>query len=95
MSKEDEIMNYLEEHVFEPILSSGTASTKLKQGARLTRLRMGKLRAESIVSYYWSAIVGTERSIGFSKQMKDEGFVRFEEIIEEFREKFDDNWLRS
>ncbi len=48
-----------------------------------------------MLKYYWSAIIGTERSTKFAKQMKKEGFVRFEELIDEFREKFNDKWLKS
>jgi hypothetical protein len=42
-----------------------------------------------------SAIVGTERSIGFAVLMRQEGFDRFEEALEEFRERFDDRFLRE
>jgi len=46
-----------------------------------------------IVSYYWSAIVGTDRSVEFARQMRGEGFTRFEEIIDEFRDRFGDRWI--
>lgn len=94
MSKEEEIMAYLNAHVFEPVLSSPTASERLKQGVRLTILRLEKRDAAGMLSYYWSAISGTDRSIGFAKLMKAEGYVRFEEILEDFRERFSDRWLR-
>jgi hypothetical protein len=45
--------------------------------------------------YFWSAIIGTERSTKFAKRMKQEGFTRFEEVIDEFRDKFNDTWLHS
>jgi len=48
-----------------------------------------------MVHYYWSAIIGTERSIGFAARMRQEGFTRFEEALEEFRVRFDDAFLRS
>ena len=54
---------------------------------------MKKLKANSMVNYYWAAIVGTENSTKFAKQMKAEGFTRFEEVIDEFRDKFNDIWL--
>lgn len=44
---------------------------------------------------YWSAIVDTERSTSFARLMRQEGFTRFEEIIDEFRERFNDKWLRA
>lgn len=95
MNKKEEIMNYLHTNVFDPILNSETASNSLKQGIRLTIMRMNKLDAKGIVQYYWSAIVGTDRSIEFASHMRQEGYTRFEEIIEEFREKFNDKWLKA
>ena len=77
MTKEEEIMRFLEEHIFEPILSSSSASKKLKQGVRLTKMRMGKRDDEGMRHYYWSAIVGTEKSIGFAKILKKEGHILF------------------
>ena len=95
MTKEQEIMDYLNEKVFNPVLDSKTASNNLRSGIRTTIMRLNKLRAEKMVQYFWSAVIGTERSIGFAKSMKDEGFARFEEAIEEFRVKFNDAWLRK
>jgi len=95
MSKEIEIMNFLHENVFNPILESDSASPGLKKGVRYTIMRLNERNAEGMRSYYWSAIVGTDRSTNFAKMMKDEGFTRFEEVIDEFREKFNDKWLRS
>jgi len=94
-SKETQILNYLMINVFNPILDSENATSALKHGVRLTISRLKLRNAAGMISYYWSAIIGTEKSTRFSKQMKKEGFVRFEELIEEFREKFDDKWLKS
>jgi len=47
-----------------------------------------------MIQYYWSAIVGTERSVGFAALMRKEGFGRFEEAIDEFRVHFDNKFLR-
>tara|TARA_B100000614_G_C14238193_1_gene365488 strand:+ start:188 stop:475 length:288 start_codon:yes stop_codon:yes gene_type:complete len=95
MDKKDEVMKYLHANIFDPILNSDTASNSLKQGIRLTIMRMNQLDAKGVVQYYWSAIVGTDRSIGFAAQMKQEGYTRFEEIIDEFRLEFNDRWLKS
>lgn len=94
MTKEQEIMNYLSEKVFDPILNSSKASAKLKSGINLTIARMGKLDAKGKRQYFWSAVIGTDKSISFAKEMKAEGFTRFEECIEEFRIKFDDEWVK-
>jgi hypothetical protein len=93
--KEQAIMAFLHERIFDPILASSVASASLKQGVRLTIMRMERHDAAGMVQYYWSAIIGTERSIGFAGRMRQEGFTRFEEALEEFRIRFDNAFLRS
>lgn len=77
--KEREIMDFLHQRVFDPILESSTASEKLKKGARGTIMRMEQRDAAGMIQYYWSAIIGTERSIGFAALLRDEGFERFDD----------------
>ncbi len=89
-AKEREIMDFLHERIFDPILASPHASEKLKQGVRLTIMRLEQQDAAGMIQYYWPAIVGTERSIGFAAQVRKEGFARFEEAIDEFRVRFSD-----
>jgi hypothetical protein len=52
-TKEWEIMAYLHEQIFDPILVSPIASEGLKQGVRFTIMRMEKLDAAK-----WSNISG-------------------------------------
>lgn len=93
MTKEDEVMQFLSERVFDPILHSPEASESLKKGVRLTMMRMKQLKATGMLKYYWSSIVGTEHSAGFSAKMRHEGFTRFEDVVDEFRARFTDEWL--
>lgn len=95
MTKEDEILDFLSRNVFDPILSSKKASNELKAGVNLTIARLKQRDAAGMIQYFWSAIIGTERSIGFAARMKKEGFARFEEILEDFRGKFNDEWLKE
>jgi len=93
--KKQEILNYLHENVFDPILNSEKASDKLKKGIRYTIMRLNERDSAGIVHYYWSAVVVTDRSIEFARQMRDEGFTRFEELLEEFRLRYNDQWIKS
>lgn len=88
-SREREIMDFLQERVFQHVLTSAHASERLKQGCRLTIVRMEQRDSAGMVHYFWSAIVGTERSTSFAALMRREGFERFEETIDEFRARFD------
>jgi hypothetical protein len=94
MTKEQEIMQFLHKRVFDPVINSDTASENLKRGVRLTIVRMEQRDALGMMQYFWSAVTGTEKSIGFAKLMKNEGFDRFEETIDEFRERFSDLWVK-
>ena len=86
---EKEIMDFLHERVFDPVLNSQAASQELKAGIRLTITRMLQRDADGMRQYFWSAVIGTEKSIGFAARMQNEGFERFEEALEDFRNKFD------
>jgi len=94
-AKEQQIMDFLHARIFDPILGSPQASEKLKQGVRFTKMRMEERDAAGMIQYYWSAIVGTERSVGFAALMRKEGFGRFEEAIDEFRLLFNDKFLKQ
>ncbi len=94
MTKEEELMNFLHEKVFDPILSSKEAPANIKSGVNLTIGRMNRLSAEKMIQYFWSALA-TDNAISFSKKIKAEGLPRFEDVLEEFRDRFNDAWLRS
>ncbi|GAA0124432.1 hypothetical protein UT300019_03340 [Clostridium sp. CTA-19] len=55
---------------------------------------MSGLSAEKMVQYFWPSLA-TENAIIFSKHMKAESLTRFEEDMEEFRDKFNDNWIKK
>jgi hypothetical protein len=58
VSKEAEIMSFLQDRVFGPVLASPRASDRLKQGVRMTVTRMNQRDAAGMIHYFWSAIVG-------------------------------------
>lgn len=95
MTKEQKVMQFLHDNVFGPILNSEHASNTLRQGVRMTITRMNQRDAACMVAYYWSAIIVTERSTQFARHMREERFTRFEEVIDEFRERFNDERLRT
>ncbi len=94
MTKEEELMAFLHQHVFDPILNSPKAPAKIKSGVNLTIGRMNRLSAAKMVQYFWSALA-TDNAIEFSKHLRAENLPRFEDIMETFRDKFNDTWLRA
>ena len=94
MSKEKELMTFLRERVFDPILDSKDAPGNIKSGIHLTIARMNRLDAAGMRQYYWSALA-KDNSIQFSKNLKRLGLPRFEDVLEDFRDKFNDSWLTA
>ena len=95
MSKEQEIMDFLHEKVFDPILNSKDVPKNIKNGTNLTigRMTHDKTAAE-MIDYFWKSLI-KDNSIRFSKLKKSADLPRFEDVFEEFRDKFNDEWLRS
>lgn len=90
MTKEQEIMNFLDTMVFEPVLSTKNLPTDIKSGVSLTRARMNRLSAAKMIQFFWSVLT-TENGLAFSKKMKSENLPRFEDVCEEFKQRFNDD----
>ena len=92
-----EMDNYFNAKLFEPTIKYATDNNikEIAQGARYTRMRMEQLDSKKKLQYFWSAIQGTEKSIKFSKLLKDNGVLRFEDILEEVREKFNNEYFKE
>lgn len=97
MSKEEEILDYFNERIFEPAIRYGKENhkTNIVRGVNYTRMRMSQLPARKMIQYFWSAIVGTEQSIVFSDIMARNGLTRFEDVLEEVRVRFNNDYFRD
>lgn len=93
--RQQEIMSFLHDRVFDTILNSQNASDSAKRGVRYTIMRMEQLSASGMVQYFWSAIAGKGNAVSFADLLSREGFIRFEDVLEDFRVRFTDNWLRQ
>lgn len=95
--RKKEMLNYFNETIFEPAIQYGKEHNipKMSQGARYTRMRFMLLSSDRILQYFWSAIIGTEKSIPFSKLLRDNNVLRFEDIIDEVRDKFSNEYFNG
>lgn len=82
------IMSFLHEKVFDAVIQSNTASNSAVSGIRFSIMCLNQLDADGMVRYFWSAVTGTGRSREFSQLLKDEGFISFEDIQDDFQSKF-------
>ena len=94
ISKEQEIMAFLHDRVFDPVINSVNAPVGLKRGVNLTIGRMNRLSAPKMIQYFWSAI-SSSHSSQFAERMRQEGFTCFEDVQEEFAQRFHDDWLNA
>ena len=53
MTKEQELMIFLHNKVFDPVLNSKSATKNVISGVYITIERMNKLYAEKMVLYFW------------------------------------------
>jgi hypothetical protein len=94
-----EMLEYLHQRVFDPILKSPMASQSAKAGARQTAFRLEEFKntpngAFKINHFFWSAISGTEKSIRFFDILKAEKLPSFEAEYDEFRRRWERDWDR-
>jgi len=92
MTKERQIMNFLMEYIFNPILASPAETTFMKQGVNITISQMENMCADEMVKYFWGTIVGMNRSTHFAKHFRKKEFV---EAANEFGKRFSDEWLKD
>ena len=95
MSREEEIMNFLKKNIFDPILFCPSLHKDIEAGVRRTIAYFQTQDAAGMIEHYWKSIRGTDGSIAFSGMLKQHGFKRFEDVLEEFRACFNDQWLNS
>lgn len=97
-NKKKEFLDYLEDNIFSNAEQYGKEHNdiNLVKGVRITRLRMSQQPTlEKMLHYFWSAMEGTDKSINFSNKLKEYGLTRFEDVFEDVRVKFNDNWITN
>jgi hypothetical protein len=89
MTKEQEIMNFLEVKMFTPILKSALTSERFKKATRGLRLRMKQRDAQDMIQYFWNTVVDTKaKHAYYGRMLQNENFTEFEEVVNEFRVRF-------
>ncbi|MFH1093365.1 MAG: hypothetical protein V1739_04315 [Candidatus Omnitrophota bacterium] len=95
MSKEEEIMDFLKKNIFDPIMCCPSAHEEIEAGVRRTITAFQAQNAAGMIEHFWKSIRGTDGSIAFSGMLKQHGFKRFEDVLDEFRMRFNNEWLKS
>lgn len=94
MTKEQEILDFLEANFFTPILQSQSNGERFKSATRGLRLRIKQRDAQGMIQYFLNNVVNANaKHANYGRMLKNEGFPGFEELVDDFRVRFND--LRS
>ncbi|HWQ42416.1 MAG TPA: hypothetical protein VN456_10340 [Desulfosporosinus sp.] len=89
MTKEHEILDFLEVNLFNPILQSPSTAERFKSATRGLRLRMKQRDAQGMIQYFWNTVVDTNaKQANYGRMFQNEGFPEFEEVVNNFRVRF-------
>ena len=95
MSKKDELLHFLENRLFEPILSSPIASDELKYDFSSMKSTINQFSTEGILRYFWTTMTNDEVQMVFTDRLEDEAFIDFTAFLNDFKSYFTYDWLRS
>jgi hypothetical protein len=89
MTKEQEILDFLEVNLFNPILQSPSTPERFKSATRGLRLRMKQRDAQGMIQYFWNTVVDTKtKHANYGRLLQNEGFPGFDEVVNNFRVRF-------
>jgi len=89
MTKEQEILDFLEVNLFNPILQSPSTTERFKTATRGLRLRMKQRDAQGMIKYFWDTVVDTNvKHANYGRMLQNERFPEFVEVVNNFRVRF-------
>jgi len=96
MDAREQILDYAKAKVLCPIIYSASSTDDLKASMKRTIERMERMDALECIRFIRGLVVSEEsRPNDVSERIKKAGFMRFEDCIDEFRQKYSLNWLET
>ncbi len=95
MDKKQQLLNYLNNELFTPILQSPYTSSQLKYDFEHTRQTLQEFSAEGILFYVWNTFGSPELERVLSNRLIDEGFLNYGDALSTFKNQFTYEWLLS
>lgn len=93
MDKKQELLDFLREELFNPVIDSPYTSSQLKYDFSHMLLLLKDFSAEGILLYVWNSLASTEVKMVLANRLMDEGFYNYDEILNTFKEHFTYEWL--
>ena len=95
MNKKDELLDFLQKELFDPIINSPYASSELKYDFMTTLETLKNFSAEGILLYFWNMMASDEVQMIFSNRLIEEGFDNYTSLVNTFKNHFTYEWLLS
>lgn len=95
IDKKQLLIDYLDTHLFTPILYSPNASYQIKHDFQHTRDLFQFFSAEGIINFVWNTLGSKDCESILANRLMDEGFSQYNEILDHFKQKFTYDWLMS
>lgn len=95
MNKKQQLLNYLDQNLFNPIISAPYASSQLKEDFLHMREMLKDFSAEGILYFVWTTFVNKESEVIMSNRLMDEGFNLYNQVVDTFKHEFSYEWLIS
>lgn len=95
MSKKQQLLSYLNQNIFEPIISAPYASSQLKDDCLFMRKMLKDFSAKGILYFVWTTLIDKENEIILNNRLIDEGFDFYNSVMDNFKKKFSYEWLIS
>ena len=95
MNKKQELLNFLQKELFNPVIDSPYSSEALKYDFVTILDTIKNFSAEGILLYVWNMMANDEVQMIFSNRLMDEGFYNYQELLSTFKNHFTYEWLLS
>lgn len=95
MSKKQQLLNFLNENIFDPIISAPYASSQLKDDFLSMKEMLKNFSAKGILSFVWTSLFNEENEVILCNRLVDEGLHCYTSVITTFKKNFSYEWLRS
>lgn len=93
MNKKQELLNFLQKELFNPIIDSPFISSELKYDFLSILETIKNFSAEGILLYVWNMMANDEVQMIFSNRLMDEGFYNYSDLLDTFKNHFTYEWL--
>ncbi|WP_069998741.1 hypothetical protein [Cellulosilyticum sp. I15G10I2] len=95
MNKKQELLDFLQAELFNPIIDSPYISPEIKYDFLTILDTLKNFSAEGILSYFWNMMANDEVQMIFSNRLMEEGFYNYPELVDTFKSHFTYEWLLS